>query len=195
MAYQEEPPFPRGGTRFGGSPQSATDGAGFEGKEYYFPDKIWDDPAEVKPDRSTGMVKVRVVRNVSGANQLPKLVAKMKITGSAYEERGQSDAYAVTVGDHGFPIDEFLPAAGVVNNDLYYVVVDGCAKVTSAAAGTTTLAIGDYAIPSTGGKVVKQDNSVAAGSATFNQIQGVIGRAVTAVAAINTDFVLEVLQR
>jgi len=195
MAYQETPPFDRGFTRFGGSPVSATDGAGFEGKEYTFPDKDWGSSDETKPDRSTGMVRVRVVRNLSGGALLPKRIAKMKLDGTAYEERGQVSGYAETVGEHGFPIDEFLPAAGVAANDLFYVVVDGCAKVTSAAAGDTTVAIGEYVIPSTDGKVIGQDPTVAAGAATFNQVFGTIGRAVTAVAAINTDFVIEVIHR
>jgi len=78
------------------------------------------------------------------------------------------------------------------DDDLCLVIYEGPSKVETAAAGTTTLGVGDLAIIATGGRVVKQDNTVAAGAATFAQILGQIGRAIEAVAAINTKFLIDV---
>jgi hypothetical protein len=43
--------------------------------------------------------------------------------------------------------------------------------------------------------VIDQDVTVAAGAATFNQNQGAVGRAIQAVNAINTDFLIDVIPK
>ncbi len=184
----EDLPFPLGTTWADGGTAASTDATHLEGKEYIVECIDYSDTGVTKPSLTGRYKKVRIVRNVTGSALLPKRIAKMKTDGSAKEYLSQVDEYATTVGELGYPIDEFLPAAGVGDQELFYVVVEGLAKVTSAAAGDTTIAIGNFVIPSTDGKVIDQDVTVAAGAATFNQIQGAIGRAVTAVAAINTDF-------
>ncbi len=184
----EDLPFPLGSTWVDGGTAASTDAQNLEGKEYYVETINYADTGVVKPALTGRYKKVRIVRNVTGSAILPKRIAKMKSDGSTYEYLSQVNGYADTVGQLGYPIDEFLPAAGVADQELFYIVVEGLAKVTSAAAGDTTISIGNFVIPSTDGKVIDQDVTVAAGAATFNQIQGAIGRAVTAVAAINTDF-------
>lgn len=192
MARNEAPPFGRGETFFGtGGTPNANDGANLEGKTWVFEDLDFTQ-AGAKPARSNRDVTCMVVRNKTGSALLPKLIAKMKVDGSGKEFLGQVNGYATTVGDKGFPIDEFLPAAGVADNDLFWVVVAGPATVTSAASGTTTVAVAGYVIPATGGKVVAQDTTVILAPGIYNQIQGAIGRAITAVAAINTDFLIDV---
>lgn len=193
----EDLPFPIGGTFGDGATVAVTDGLQYEGKEY------WVEP--VSPGGGTGGIldtyitqkpkKVRIVRNLSGGALLPKTIAKMKTDGTLLEFFSQVMGNATTVGEVGYPIDEFLPAAGVAANDLFYIVVEGPAKVKSAGAGDTTISIGSMVIPSTAGRVIDQDTSVAAGAATFNQIQGAIGRAAQACAAIDTDFYIDVLKR
>lgn len=195
-------PFPRGKTYYEGNipllPSGSVDLQAhieLEGKTFTIEDIDFSVSSGAKPYRTGKYVTLMVVRNVNGSALLPKLIAKMKTDGSAKEFAGQIMGYATTVGELGYPIDEFLPAAGVANNDLFYVVIGGPAKVTSAASGTTTLTPGLFAIPTTGGKVVAQDMTVAAGTATFAQIQGAIGRAIENVAAINTDFLIDVTLR
>ena len=84
-----------------------------------------------------------------------------------------------------------------MNNDLFFVVVEGPAKVTSDSSGTTTVGIGAYVVPGTvvAGSVVAQNTGVAAGIATFNQIQGAVGPAITACGAVSTDFLIDVLKK
>lgn len=200
MARQENPPFPRGGTgTFYSDPftidPGTNDNAGLalEGTEWVFEDKDFSQNG-VAPDRTNRLVTCRVVRNKSGGVLLPKRVAKVKIDGTVAElAGGQVTGYLSTVGDKGYPIDEFLPAAGVVDGDLFYVVVKGPATVTSSSAGTTTLIVGQQAVADglAAGKVVAQDTT-ATGANIYAQIQGAIGRAMTPVAAINTDFILDV---
>ncbi len=193
----EDLPFPLGGTYGDGATVAVTDGVQLEGKEYWVECRspgggvggILDTVITEKPK------KVRIVRNVTGSAMLPKLIAKLQLDGTGMEYTSRVKDYADTVGQVGYPIDEFLPAAGVPNNDLFYIVVEGPAKVTTAAAGDTNISIGSMVIPSTGGKVIDQDITVAAGAATFNQIQGAIGRAIQAVNAINTDFYIDVAKR
>lgn len=191
MAKKENPPFERGQTFFQGGTVNATDGANLEGSLWSFPD-IDISTQGAKGARSNREVICMVVRNKTGSAMLPKLIAKLKIDGSGYEYLGQVNGYATTVGERGYPIDEFLPAAGVPDNDLFYVVVSGPAMCTTAAAGDTTISTGSKVIPSTGGKVIDQDITVAAGAATFNQIQGAIGRCVLAVNGTNTNILIDV---
>lgn len=125
MARDESPPFELGKTWFNGGTVDSTSGAQFEGKEYVFEDI----------DISTGQLRsgkrkrVRVVRNVATVALLPKRLVKFKTTG-ATTFGSQVDGYATgntvaTSGDFAFPVDEFLPTAGVPVNDLFYIVVEG----------------------------------------------------------------------
>jgi hypothetical protein len=125
-----------------------------------------------------------------------KLLAKMKIDGSGNEYAGQISGLTTSVADKGYPIDEFLSAA-VPINDLFYVCVGGPATVITDTAGTTTVTPGLGVVPGAGtaGRVVAQDVSVAAGSATFNQVNNKVGFAISSVAAITTDLLIDVDRR
>jgi hypothetical protein len=131
---------------------------------------------------------------VSGGVLLPKRVAKLNTGGAtAGAVAGQVSAYAA-LGDIGGVVDEFLPAAGVANNDLFWLVVEGPTKVTTDSGGDTNIPIGKgVVVGGTGnGTVVEQDTTVAAGAATFNQVNGRVGMALEAVNAITTDFLIDV---
>jgi hypothetical protein len=200
---QNSLPFPRGGTLAGGDAATITtnlthtDATSILGKTWVIEDINWaaTSPPGSKPRRSGRDVRVMAVRNVSGATLLPKRVAKMKVDGSSLEFLGQISGYATTVGELCYPIDEFLPSTGVLANDIFYLVVGGPATVTTGAAGDTNISIGSFVIPTTDGKVIDQDVTVAAGAATFNQNQGAVGRAIQAVNAINTDFLIDVIPK
>lgn len=192
MAMKESLPFPRGSTFYQATPTDTSAHAkDLEGKEYVDNDMNYGN-ADYAGYRTGREVRLRIVRNVTGSAMLPKRIARMKVDGTAYEFAGQVNGYADTVGQIGYPIDEFLPAAGVADDDLFYVVIKGPAMCTTAAAGDTNISTGSKVIPSTDGKVIDQDTTVAAGAATFNQIQGAIGRAILAVNATDSNILIDV---
>src|SRR5579859_4055222 len=162
MARQENPPFSRGETFyniFSSSTQSTSDGIQLEGKEWVFEDI---NPS-TKQYRSGQYVTCRVVRNVSGIALLPSRVARFanapvgnSAPGGQYG--GQVDGYINTTpnanfndqNSHGYPIDEFLPTAGVQNNDLFWVVVKGPASVlTDLASLSPNILVGDFVVGQT----------------------------------------------
>lgn len=194
MRY-DAPPFELGHTYFEGSTADATAHTELEGKIWMFEDIDYSQAGSAKPYRTGRYRYMMIARNASGGTTLTKkLLAKMKVDGSGKEFAGQVIALATTVGELCYPIDEFLSAAVPVD-DLFWICVGGPATVTSAAAGDTNISIASFVIPSTGGKCIDQDTTVAAGAATFAQIQGAVGRAITAVNAINTDFLIDVTRK
>lgn len=191
MARNENPPFELGHTYFEGSTPDATAHTELEGKTWEFEDIDYSAAGGAKPCRTGFFRKMMIVRNLSGSTLTKKRIAKMKPDGTGYEYGGQVSGYADTVGQLGFPIDEFLSTT-VPANDLFWVCVGGPAMCTTAAAGDTNIATGAMVIPSTDGKVIDQDVTVAAGAATFNQTQGAIGRALLAVNATDTNILIYV---
>lgn len=116
---------------------ATTDGAQWEGREFTVEDRDYSSSnTSAKPNRAygaNGWRTLRVVRNVSGVALLPGLLVSFK--SGAYGK--QVDGYARTT-DQGpvFPVDEFLPAAGVPNNDLFYICVNGPASIKVAVDAT-----------------------------------------------------------
>jgi vacuolar-type H+-ATPase subunit B/Vma2 len=191
MARNENPPFPRGSTFGSGATVASTDGPQYEGKEFLFED---NNPTTPGSFRSNSYVRCRVVRNNSGGALLGKKIAKLDKGGSAKQDnRSKVSGYTANPADKGYPIDEFLPSAGVPANDLFYIVVDGPALVTTDSAGATNVAVGQVIVPgaTTTGSVVTQDTSQT-GANLFNQIQNAIGKAMEAINAVSTDFLLDV---
>jgi hypothetical protein len=74
-------------------------------------------------------------RNTSGAALLPKRVVRLAGSGTALY--GAADGYA-SAANEAFcgVVDEFLPAAGVASNDVFWVTVDGPTEVSVALSGT-----------------------------------------------------------
>jgi hypothetical protein len=193
MARNENPPFQPGATFGNGNTVAATDGAQYEGKEYVFEDVAPNSPTGTF--RTNRYITRRIVRNNSGGALLPKRLGKLSVAGAASQDGGSKvDGYTASPADTGFPIDEYLPAAGVAANDLFYVVTNGPALITSDASGATNFAVGQVVVPGasgTVGKIVTQDPTQTAAN-LFNQIQNAIGRALAAVNAINTDVLIDV---
>lgn len=180
--------FPRGGTWSDGGTVGIPDN--IEGQTIEYEDKDFSVTGPIKTTRSNRPVKCMVVKNASGGALLPKLRAKMKTDGSGNEFLGQVSGYA-GVGEHGYPIDEFLPAAGVPNGDLFLVVVEGPATIT-AQDTTLTIAIGDIIVPATSG-YVKELDTAATGTTIYTQLANAVGRAITAkTAATQGDVLVEV---
>lgn len=199
MARNENPPMGRGETFTfytddTGQTVDATGAAHLEGKEWVFEDNDYANVSNgIAPTRSGKQVTCRLTRNSSTTALLPKRFAKYKIDGATADILGgQVDAYGDTVGQIGGVVDEFLPAAGVAANGLFWLVVEGPTKMTTNGAGDTNITAGNMVIPTTNGTIIDQDVTVAAGAATFNQIQGAIGRALLGVNATATDVMVNV---
>jgi hypothetical protein len=181
MARDEAPPFERGATYYNGETIDSNNlgGVNLEGREYTFDD----------PDGTGHKIVCRIVRNASGGALLPKRLAKFKSTHFGR----RVDGYTVTTGAKGYPIDEYLPAAGVPNNDLFYIVVEGPARVVSTATGTPTVAIGGHVCAITAanqtasdaGLVVAQDLTGAT-ALLAAQVQNAVGPALEALTSAQT---------
>jgi hypothetical protein len=193
MARDESLPFNRGETFYNGNIPDLTNGAGginLEGKEYV---------AEIAPasrysgavaDPSGRTVRVKVVRNRSAINLLPRRIARYAIgTPNAGFNFGTGvDGYVFQTTDPiAGVVDELLPAAGVPPGDLFYVVTDGPTEVISATTGTISIAAGAQIAATTGTSAVSADAGFAialnVSSTTVLQLQYKIGRAEANLAA------------
>lgn len=195
MAREDSPPFARGETYYNGGIIDPSDplglgGVNLEGREYLFEVNAPDDP--VGADPSGRQVRVKVVRNKSGVNLLPKRIARYRTNSDSPLETA-IDSYTTGVGDvPAGVIDEFLPAAGVPPNDLFYIVLAGPTQVITEDTGAVAVAIGTILVPATGtgsltadaGKVVQQDLTGTT-AALGNNVQNKVGRS-NAAATTNT---------
>ena len=191
-------PFPIGDTFWGNGNTvgNATDGANLEGKTYEGVEDIdLSSTASVKPHRTAKYRKLMVVRNVSAGVLLPGFLVTFKVSGLLL--LGQVDGYADTSGElFARPVDEFLPAAGVAVNDLFYVVLEGPAmcKTPLSADASNVLPVGTVvaamtAVTSgatTAGRVAPQDLTGAT-AVLIAQVQGALGRVLSAKTTANTN--------
>jgi hypothetical protein len=188
MARDESAPFARGETFYNGSPIDSTNlgGANLEGKEFVFEPNSQDQgtgyPAAGDP--AGRPIRVKVVRNRSGGNLKSARVARFEANGgSASPYEGAVDGYCYQATDRpAGVVDEFLPAAGVPNLDLFYIVVEGPTQVTNTHASPTTFAVGDIVITAASGASATDDlagrvTNAAPGAITAEQITQRVGRA------------------
>lgn len=202
MARNENPPFARGETFYNGETIDSNDlgGTNLEGKEWVFED--------VNPNtgvkRTERPVRCRVVRNTAAVALLPKRLASFEA--GALEYGSRIDGYALNSAantpNEGYPIDEYLPAAGVPVNDLCYIVVEGPAEVlTSLADMATDLDLGEWCVAvtaatsaaTTAGRVIPQLLTGATAPLAAN-VQNRIGRALSLAitSSTNTATVIDV---
>lgn len=96
---------------------------------------------------SNRLVNCIAVRNTSGAAMLPGQVVKFKKTAILTEVDGP----AASTADAPFGIvDEYLPATGVANGDVFWLVVSGPVAIKTAA----TLSAGSPVTVGAGGEAV-----------------------------------------
>ena len=184
MARNENPPWLRGESYYNGGTIDTNDlgGENLEGKEWVFEDTNPTTGAV----RTGEYVRCRVVRNSAAAALLPKRLVSFELSGAKYGCR--VDGYARTTACEGYPLDEYLPTAGLPVGDLGYIVVDGPAVLlTSIADMSADIAAGDWVVALTGatsgattaGRVHPQ---VLTGATALlaNQVQNRIGRALSA---------------
>lgn len=191
----ENPPFPRGETFYNGLSIDSTNlgGLQFEGAEWEFEDVQINAGVGAKPNRTNMKVRCRCVRNVAAIALQPKRLVTFQLTAGMYGSR--VDGYATTTAQRGFPVDEYLPAAGVPVNDLFWIVVAGPALVLTPldAGSDNVINVGDAVVAltaatsgaTTAGRVYTQDLTGAT-SLLANQVQDRVGYALSAVTTGNT---------
>lgn len=181
----------RGGTFYGGTPTDAAAHAGLLGKKFIFNDHMPPSGSGIPTLRSGFHVTCMLVQNVSGAAILPKELCMLKNDGTIADFArviSKSVAGAQAAGEFCFPADEFLPAAGVADDDFFYIVVNGPAKMITDTGGDTNIALGAYLKhgATTAGRVIDAGGTEDAGAIAF---------AMEAVNGTSTDIVGYVLQR
>jgi hypothetical protein len=176
MARNENPPFERGTTFYGGATIDQNDlgGANLEGQEFEFEDLVTATVGSTKVARSGHKVRCRVVRNAGASAILPKTITGFSTSTSA-GTYGTKATGTVTAGGVGYPV-----------GDLFYVVVQGPALISPASGGwTVTVAANDVlsaltnksvtnVLPS-GGFIIGRACSGAA-SASTGDITAYVGR-------------------
>lgn len=185
MAKDETLPFQRGFTFYNGGTIDSGNlgGVNYEGKEYRTEDTIY----------GTGQyVTLRVVRNSGSFNLLPK---RMVSFDTAYVGC-RCNGYTTANYAPGVPVDELLPAAGVVPNDLFYVIMEGpCAVLTALDGGAdNVINIMDPLVALTaatsGATTAGRVQTASTSGSTTNQrdsLLNVVGRAVSAQTTANTN--------
>lgn len=192
------PPFPRGQLGTGYSDPSTIDQTAetqLEGMEWVFPDLDYSVTLGAPAARSNRQVRCRVVRNKSGGALLPKKAVKPNDAATdGYSWGNQTNGYAALGDPILGVVDEFLPAAGAADGDLFWVVTNGPATCISDSAGDTNIAIGKKVVPGggTAGNLVEQDTTVVTGPGLYNQIQSAVGRLMKAVNATSADIIVDV---
>ena len=177
MARNESPPFERGMTLYNGDTIDAGDlqGVDWEGKEWLFEDRN----ANTGTDRTNRYVRCRVVRNSAAIALLPKRLVRFEADEAEYGAR--VDGYTATTGERGYPLDEYLPAAGVPVNDCAWIVVDGPAVcITDIAAAESNLILSGNRITSL--------TAATSGATTAGRAQNEIDATLAAATSGNTDF-------
>ena len=191
MARNENPPFGRGETYFSGVGATTTDPQGIIGKEWVFE----DNNPNTKAVRSNKSVRCRAVRNSSGIALLPRRIAQFSLTAGSFSH--EVTGYTTTTAQRGYLIDEFLPATGVANNDVFWIVIEGPAEGITDLATADTIAIGDKLVALTAATsqattAGRLDQAVFTGATTplADQILHYIGHAMSATTSANTNTAL-----
>lgn len=142
MGLQVDPPFGLGQTLGTTTPNDSLVGlsSGDYGDNWVGAVKEFTDVNPVTGVVRTNRRKVCVaVRNTSGAALLPKRVVKFST--SAGKLFSEVDGYSDTTNEERVGVvDEFLPAAGVADDDVFWVTVDGPTEVAVALSGSDVAA-------------------------------------------------------
>lgn len=194
MARNENPPFERGNY------DSASALDTLRGKTWEFEDVVLNASAiGAKPVRTGRAVTVMLVKNGSGFALLPKRLVTYSTSAG---EVGIVKGYIATTAGRCYPVDEYLPAAGVPDGSYFYIVVKGPAIVLAPLAGSEfngDVSIGTNLVgltaattgATTAGRAAVQNitGSTQAADYTFlvNQIMNVVGKALTARTTGNTN--------
>lgn len=201
-----EAPFARGETYANGNTEILNaangpfglGGINLEGKEFIFEpnaDAQTQSYNSLGPDPNGRAITVRVVRNVSGITLKPKRLVRYQLATTGINLGTRVDGYTIGVSDiPAGMVDDLLPAGGVVDQDLFYIVVEGTTVGTSLTTGSVAINQGDRLVPGLGtaknnttdsGCVTSQDLTGATATLA-NNIQNCIGRSDAIVEVTTT---------
>jgi hypothetical protein len=159
-------PWELGQTANGGLPAPVDDKMAFnlEGMEY-----VIRDTSPNFPSGETYLLRrVRLVRNPLALG-LTVLPGRLVVLDPAKNVRAIL-GYPTADAERAYPVDEFLPAGGVLPGDLFYVTTGGPAKVMLPAASPPTVAVGGQVVgalaaartTATGGRIKLADYTAGA---------------------------------
>lgn len=194
-------PWKRGETNYEGGTITSSDVPSTpvypEGEQVVFPDKTWTSTPVA--NRTGNPVVCQVVRNATastGFNLLPKRLVKFASGFYGTRVDGYSRLTPVALEDKPYPVDEFLPTAGVPQYDLFYIVVRGPALVLTSLGGdaTNVIDVNGYLVAltaatsgaTTAGRIGPGDFTGAT-AVLAAQIFGAIGKALSAKTTGNTN--------
>lgn len=103
--------------------------------------------------KSNRTVECVAVKNTSGSALLPGSVAKFKASAILSEVDGLASTSTLLMG----VVDEYLPAAGVANNEVFWLVVAGPSTVTKTS--TSVSAGAAYGLSATDGSAAAQSTN------------------------------------
>jgi len=201
MSRDENTPFQRGETFYNGGTIDSNNlgGANLEGQERDFEDLDYSALTGVRPARTNRLVTCRCVRNVGAVALKPKELVRFQNTAGVRPGRVDGKT-TVTAADFAGVVDEWLPAAGVPVNDLFWLAVAGPTEILTPLEGdvNNVFAVGDVVIAHTGatsgattsGRVIVQGLGAAttvAEDVAANKIQNRVGQAVSARTTANTN--------
>ena len=177
-----------GKTYHGGTPTSVGRSVELEGTCVTFRDEVKSGsaPATIRSGR---FKKCILVRNTSGAALAPKRLVTWE---SGYRGRRVSAYADVAAEEVAGVVDDRLPASGVADDDLFWLIVGGPALVKTANAGASAvIAEGDVLVALTAGTtadagrlgVANTASTALAASVSINRI----GRAMSAATTANTN--------
>jgi hypothetical protein len=157
MSRGNKLPFERGKSAYQNNTSvTSTDLAHLEGQVVYLPHTNYSD--KKKRDSNTDVVAI-VVRNVSGENLLPGDIVSWETLqyGKQVTITTDTDQHASFIGATALiagVVDDQLPAAGVQNNDLFYLIVKGPAIAHIVAVQSTTAHVASGNLMLQGGPLV-----------------------------------------
>lgn len=180
--FQVDPPFALGDT-YAGTRNGALVNSEIEGRDFVFPLTEVVANALGMRDRTSGRtITVRVMRNISGGALLGKRL--VRATPSSLDACTKVTGYQAVEGQkYVFPSDPLLPAAGVADDDLFYVIIKGPTTLLTPASTDDIdgpLSAGDEVMgsASTNGRVIKavEFNDI---SSAYSGLRHSIGTSLT----------------
>lgn len=175
LANPQHPGMFRRGTTLGTT--DTTVGVDLEGLEAVFDD--------VHPDtgvrRTNSKVRCRIVRNAATVALKPKYLVTPQATAGV--GLGKVDGYCITTGQkRAYPVDEYLPSAGVAVGDLFWIVVEGPSLCVSSRVGA------DSNVMNVGDRVCAQTAAASTVATTAGHVGAIIAADLSAATSGVVDF-------
>jgi hypothetical protein len=153
---------------------------GVEGSEMYVKDYEAVRSGQIRTTRSNRMRLAIFVRNTSGGALLPGAAVKWEA-----EYRGRRvNATAADQGETAGFVDDSLPAAGVKDDDCFWLIVDG-PVLAKKATGSSTAIAADVVLISGGTYLVKAVTAAANDAGVQATCLNACGRVIKA--ALDAD--------